>query len=163
MEVVETDRQQCPYCKEEIAFGARKCKHCGEWLDARVSTNIKPQIDAKNKTTWVDKIEEMGLGGFVAFLFAAGVGWLLYYFGSWQLLFNTKFSDIKVFWSSGGLIDEDVIVKKEAIALRINDGFYGFANDGRFFDLPILQYIMLFIAICAFYEAIRTLFFGARK
>lgn len=24
---------ECPYCGEEILAKARKCKHCGEWLD----------------------------------------------------------------------------------------------------------------------------------
>ena len=23
----------CPYCDEEILATAKKCKHCGEWLD----------------------------------------------------------------------------------------------------------------------------------
>jgi len=23
----------CPYCGEEISFFAKKCKHCGEWID----------------------------------------------------------------------------------------------------------------------------------
>ena len=25
--------KQCPYCSEEIQEIAKKCKHCGEWLD----------------------------------------------------------------------------------------------------------------------------------
>ena len=26
-------KERCPYCGEEIVSGARKCRHCGEWLD----------------------------------------------------------------------------------------------------------------------------------
>jgi|APHM01.1.fsa_nt_gi hypothetical protein len=25
--------KRCPYCHEEILEAARKCKHCGEWLE----------------------------------------------------------------------------------------------------------------------------------
>ena len=27
------DTKKCPYCDEEILAVAKKCKHCGEWLD----------------------------------------------------------------------------------------------------------------------------------
>lgn len=27
------ETKNCPYCGEEILAGARKCKHCGEWLE----------------------------------------------------------------------------------------------------------------------------------
>jgi len=27
--------RHCPFCDEEIAMRARKCRHCGEWLDGR--------------------------------------------------------------------------------------------------------------------------------
>ena len=33
MEDKEQDSKQCPFCGETIKFQARKCKHCGEWLD----------------------------------------------------------------------------------------------------------------------------------
>lgn len=32
------EKTRCPYCGEEILVGAKKCKHCGEWLDP----NSKP-------------------------------------------------------------------------------------------------------------------------
>lgn len=29
------DIRQCPYCSEEILSTAKKCKHCGEWLEVK--------------------------------------------------------------------------------------------------------------------------------
>lgn len=31
-----SDSQDCPYCQERIKRGAKKCKHCGEYLDKRL-------------------------------------------------------------------------------------------------------------------------------
>lgn len=33
------EKKRCPYCGEEILAIARKCKHCGEWLDTPPTTN----------------------------------------------------------------------------------------------------------------------------
>lgn len=35
---------KCPYCSEEILADAKKCKHCGEFLD----TALKPQVKRKD-------------------------------------------------------------------------------------------------------------------
>lgn len=32
---MEQQTKKCPYCGEEILAVARKCKHCGEWLDRK--------------------------------------------------------------------------------------------------------------------------------
>ena len=32
--------KRCPYCSEEILMEAKKCKHCGEFLDKKNSTEI---------------------------------------------------------------------------------------------------------------------------
>ena len=33
MSTTDKDHKRCPYCGEEILAVAKKCKHCGEWLD----------------------------------------------------------------------------------------------------------------------------------
>lgn len=35
---MEEEKKRCPYCGEEILAIAKKCKHCGEWLDKDNST-----------------------------------------------------------------------------------------------------------------------------
>ena len=30
---MEQEKKRCPYCGEEILSAAKKCKHCGEWLE----------------------------------------------------------------------------------------------------------------------------------
>lgn len=52
----------CPYCAEEIKKDAKKCKHCGEFIDqelrkeqAKQKSSAKPQqVVVKQKTSgWV--------------------------------------------------------------------------------------------------------------
>ncbi len=33
---------RCPYCSEAILATAKKCKHCGEFLDGSRKTNVAP-------------------------------------------------------------------------------------------------------------------------
>ena len=40
---------KCPYCGEEILDGAKKCKHCGEWLDAE-SAAVNTKKDSEGTT-----------------------------------------------------------------------------------------------------------------
>ena len=35
------ETKNCPYCGEEILAVAKKCKHCGEWLEAKVTEKEK--------------------------------------------------------------------------------------------------------------------------
>lgn len=43
---MEQETKRCPYCGEEILAVAKKCKHCGEWLEKET---IRPErIDKKD-------------------------------------------------------------------------------------------------------------------
>ena len=49
------DVKNCPYCGEVILASAKKCKHCGEWLDknfAKSRSKSPKEIDCLPKWKW---------------------------------------------------------------------------------------------------------------
>ena len=51
--------KKCPYCAEKILPDAKKCKHCGEWLNIEKSKIIKP-IEFESPIDWFLKPAEDG-------------------------------------------------------------------------------------------------------
>ena len=133
MDVKEITKR-CPYCNEEIAIKAKKCKHCGEWLEEKQAT-VKKSETKKGKED-----ESLGFGGrVVVSLIVAGIGWALFYFGSWHLVFGRKISLMLQYLSSRKLKAQNFILEEDGFVFRINEKYYGFVKDGHFFDSPVLQ------------------------
>jgi len=62
--------KRCPYCHEEILEAARKCKHCGEWLEDPPSTSTTSTMAANPETVVREALDpqyeiekELGRGG----------------------------------------------------------------------------------------------------
>ncbi len=61
--------KRCPYCSEEILAAARKCKHCGEWLEGGPPTSATGQFSDPEtlvRTALSSRYEiekELGRGG----------------------------------------------------------------------------------------------------
>jgi hypothetical protein len=122
---------KCPYCSEEILSTAKKCKHCGESL-------IK-EIDIQNddKKEEASKEEPLGCGGkLVILIMAAGIAWVLFYFGSWHIVISEKLFTKQTF-----------ILNGDGFVFRINEMYYGFVKDTHFFDAPFIQWVMIILAL----------------
>jgi hypothetical protein len=93
------------------------------------------------------------------FLIFSGIGRALFHFGSWHLVLGEKVNAFLQFLIYGNH-QKDFILESEGIVFRINEGYWGFARDGRFFDSPVIQWIMLILSLSAFFYALQWLIFG---
>jgi len=60
--------KSCPYCAEQINIDAKKCKHCGEFLDSNLR-NAKEQERTVNQKVVV----EQKRGGLMTTLIVLGI------------------------------------------------------------------------------------------
>lgn len=69
---METNIKQCPYCGEEILIAAKKCKHCGEWLENKDSNNNNLEVTNKSLKVEVNHLET-SISDFIPLLFWIGI------------------------------------------------------------------------------------------
>ena len=90
------ETKNCPYCGEEILAGAKKCKHCGEWLEeATPPVKVMPTHSEQKvsqpiviNNTVTNRSNGIGTAGFVLALISAifcwvpGVNWIIWFLGA---------------------------------------------------------------------------------
>ncbi len=100
------ETKNCPYCGEEILAGAKKCKHCGEWLEEEPKpVTVKPEPQSPItvmarpteqrfsqpiviNNTVSSRSNGIGTAGFVLALISAifcwvpGVNWIIWFLGA---------------------------------------------------------------------------------
>ena len=61
---MEQETMKCPYCGEEILAVAKKCKHCGEWLDENESEEeyVAEENGSSESLVYVKEDDDAGWG-----------------------------------------------------------------------------------------------------
>jgi hypothetical protein len=54
------EETSCPFCGETIKRIARKCKHCGEFLDARLRAMQEPVHDSRRRSSSLVRLAAVG-------------------------------------------------------------------------------------------------------
>lgn len=164
--------RKCPFCGEEILAVAKKCKFCGEWLKkTEVTAEERDPIEKKNDNNIENDSEETSVHRIISAILYGAIGFCCFHFGSWNIAFNTKISVLDQILSKADYASvtqlfyevlmnksSDIILNSHSVLIRINDTYYGFINNARFFDSPVIQWIMLGIALMLFWEVVSHIF-----
>lgn len=58
------DRKNCPYCGEEIAATAKKCRFCGEWLEIEEAVLMPETTDAAQVQEYAAPAADIAVNGY---------------------------------------------------------------------------------------------------
>ena len=167
---MEQETMKCPYCGEEILTIAKKCKHCGEWLDEKkplYETDEKDNeyLDENDSTPHSGSRISSRIGKAIIFFVIA---FLLFKFGSWNVVWGKELTDEQRFLihlvekeapSAIATTDsQSFIATKDVLLVRIDKKFYGVGKNTEYFDSPIIQWAMLFFCVGFIYYGISALF-----
>lgn len=149
-------KKQCRFCGEEILFVAKKCKHCGEWLEVNIDIET-PDSTLLDKTEEKDKFHRIPIS-----LIGMGIGWVLFHFGSWNLILGKKINILLQPLYSDIPKQERYFIDGDGFGFIVENAYFGIIRNERFFDIIVIQWIMLIISLIAFSMSITVLIFGVR-
>ena len=80
--------------------------------------------------------------GCAAFIFMTVIGVGAFYGGGWE-----------VAWGATRASGEALVVDASRLLIRVNSGYYGIVQTDRFFDSPVLSWILLVVAVLSMLSA----------
>lgn len=84
------ETKKCPYCGGEIMLTAKKCKHCGKWLEEREPYSVHENSDTNRST--IDSEVEIKDSATKKIIFCI-VGGLILAFVIWMIALSNQKSD----------------------------------------------------------------------
>lgn len=107
------ETKQCPYCGGEIMSTAKKCKHCGEWLEERPRSTVANSTTKQTETTSPDvEIKNSNTKKIIFFI----IGALVLAFVIWLIVMKNQKSDWEKAmeqYNQSGYVEEDVTTVDE--------------------------------------------------
>ena len=88
-------------------------------------------------------------GKCIAYIMGACASW---YYGGWYIAFGLSLPWVSWEWLSKGYI-----LYGDGFLFQVNDGWYGIYKADRFFDSPVLQWIMFGLGCSLLWAAINIL------
>lgn len=151
---MEQEKIKCPYCGEEILAVAKKCKHCGEWLEEEALSDDNQEYDENVYEDESCSNDRLGcLGRILVAIAFVIVSVLIFVYGGWNIVWGHEFTkgeraliQLAAKESSSEIVtnkEQSFIVDEDALLVRVNEKFYGVIKEDRFFDSPLIQWIML--------------------
>lgn len=165
--------KKCPYCGEEILATAKKCKHCGEWLNEEELAVAKENDDELNEYDSSSHGSNGILGRIFGLFFGLVIAFSLFKFGGWDAIWAHEFTNgertlIQMAHEAAprDVITDDsqsFIFYENVLLVRVNQKFYGVVKNTKYFDSPLIQWIMLIGSIGSIIASLKMLFQSGEK